>query len=146
MRRRLVELALAALVATTVTAGGTATVRAGDEAVLVLRTLRPSDPCGFYRGQAYGKGMAHFATEMLWACEAIAARRAAGMPLGDRLEAADAAIERYRAAVLAAAMRRFRRSGGGVGATRLGLSEARTLTLADSAGALVALDGIRAGF
>jgi hypothetical protein len=68
------------------------------------------------------------------------------MPLGDRLEAADAAIERYRAAVLAAAMQRFRQSGGEAGATRLGLSEARTLTLADSAGALVALDGIRAGF
>lgn len=35
---------------------------------------RQADPCAFYRGQAYGRGLDHFAAEMLWACEAIAAR------------------------------------------------------------------------
>jgi hypothetical protein len=64
-------------------------------------TLEPSNLCGFFRDQAWGKGIGHYATEMLWACEAIAARRGAGLPLGDRLEAVESALARYHAAVVA---------------------------------------------
>jgi hypothetical protein len=64
-------------------------------------TLQPSSSCGFFRDQAWGKGIGHFATEMLWACEAIAVRRGAGLPLGDRLEAVDLALARYHDAVVA---------------------------------------------
>jgi hypothetical protein len=64
-------------------------------------TLQPSNPCGFFRDQAWGKGIGHYATEMLWACEAIAMRRGAGLPLGDRLEAVDLALARYHDAVVA---------------------------------------------
>jgi hypothetical protein len=120
----------------------TASARAAEGPTPAPGSLQPSDPCTFYRGQAYGKGMEHVATEMLWACEAIAQRRAANLPLGDRLEAAAAAIERYRTAVIVAAMKIFGRSRG----PRFGLSEVATRELADSTGALVALEGISTGF
>jgi hypothetical protein len=94
--------------------------------------------CGFFRNQAYGKGLGHFATEMLWACEAIARRRAAAMPLGDRLEATDAALARYREAVVAEAGRGHFRPGG--------FTEADKATLAEATGALTALAAISAGF
>ena len=141
MRPGPTEFILAGVLAT-----ATLAVPAGEPSSLVLATLQPSDPCTFYRGQAYGKGVAHFATEVLWACQAIAMRRAADMPLGDRLEAAEAAIERYRAAVIAAAVAMFEQAQSSAAGARLGLSEAAALALADSTGALVALEGIRTGF
>jgi hypothetical protein len=58
--------------------------------------LMRSDPCGFFRAEASGRGIGHFTTAMLWACEAAANRRRAGLPLGPRLAAAEAALERYR--------------------------------------------------
>jgi hypothetical protein len=120
-------------------------VRAGEPAA--PETAQPavaSDPCGFYRGQAYGRGIGHMATEMLWACEAISARRAAGMPLGDRLLAVELALERYRAAVISAGQAAFARD------RRHGLDggkrEAAKREIAEHTGALAALDAIRAGF
>ena len=111
-----------------------------------LRT-EPSDPCGFYRGQAYGRGLEHFSTEMVWACEAIANRRAAGMPLGERLLAAEAALDRYRAAVIAAGAISFTRNRTNrPGSAHLGTGEAAKSAIAETAGALAALDSIRSGF
>ena len=113
----------------------------------VLATLEVPDPCSFYRGQAYGKGLAHFTTEMLWTCEAIAARRAAGMTLGDRLQAADMALNRYRAALLDAGRARFRSARAGAPRPGvLGLDDAAKRALAENSGALAALDAIRTGF
>jgi hypothetical protein len=103
-----------------------------------------SDPCGFYRAQAYGRGISHMATEMLWACEAIYARRAAGMPLGDRLLAAELALERYRTAVISAGQAAFARD------RRHGLEGSHRdhakREIAEHTGALAALEAIRAGF
>lgn len=92
-----------------------------------ISTLAPSNPCAFFRDRAWGKGLDHPATAMLWACEAIAVRRSAGVALGDRLEAADLALGRYRAAVTASP----------------GEDEP---TLARQTGASDALAGIAAGF
>lgn len=90
-------------------------------------TLTPSSPCAFFRDRAWGKGLDHPATAMLWACETIAVRRGAGVALGDRLEAVDLALGRYRAAVTA--------SPGG-----------DEPTLARETGAFDALEGIATGF
>ena len=90
-----------------------APVRAENAAPLVLTTLRPASPCAFFRIQAYGKGLDDQATEMLWACEAIAARRAAEMPLGVRLEATELALERYREALHLVTRGGFATAAGG---------------------------------
>lgn len=123
---------------------------AGEAAAPVIAAQGPgmaSDPCGFYRGQAYGRGLDHFLTEMLWACEAIAARRGAGMPLGDRLVAAEVALERYRAAVIAAGAAEFALGRSArPGALRLGAADAAKASLAASTGTLTALERIRTGF
>jgi hypothetical protein len=104
-----------------------------------------SDPCSFYRHEAYGKGLEHFATEVVWACEAVAERRGAGMPLSDRMRAVEFALERYREAVVAANRRGFaHRPGPGDG-----WRDARERTreaLAAETGILAALEAIRAGF
>ena len=78
-----------------------------DEPALTLTTLRPTNPCAFFRGQAWGKGLHDPSTEMLWACEAIAQRRRGACPLGVRLEATDAALNRYREALHATGTRGF---------------------------------------
>ncbi len=103
------------------------------------------DDCGFYRSTAFGKGLTHFATEMLWACEAIQARRRAGMALSARLAHAEERFDAYRRAVVAASVadldqaRHERR-------IRLGIGEAEKHALAESTGALLALEAIRSGF
>ena len=107
-------------------------------------SMRTADPCTFYRGRAYRKPISHFATEMLWACEAIALRRTAAQPLGDRLEAAEAALEAYREAVVAASVAALRAMEPP--RMRMGLSEEETRALAEESGALAALDTIRSGF
>ena len=104
-----------------------------------LASLEAATACGFFQGQAYGKGLAHFATEMLWACETIAIRRASGVQLGDRLAATEAALARYREAVIAGAA--VRPHGHA-----FGLSENEKAVLAESTGALAALEGISVGF
>ena len=90
-------------------------------------TLQASNPCGFFHDQAWGKGIGHYATEMLWACEAIAARRRAGLPLGARLGAVDLALARYHDALVAG-------------------PDERAPELARSTGALDALQAVAAGF
>lgn len=64
-----------------------------------LVALEPADPCSFFRDVAWGQGIAHLTTEMLWACDAIADRNRAGIPLGARLEGVEAALARYQQAV-----------------------------------------------
>jgi hypothetical protein len=92
-----------------------------------LSTLAPSSPCAFFRDRAWGKGLDHHATAMLWACEAVDARRRVGVPLGDRLEAVDLALARYREAVTTSA-------------------PADEPMVARASGALDALEGIALGF
>ncbi len=103
------------------------------------------DPCRFFRGRAFGKGIDHYATEMLWVCDAIAERRRAAMPLSDRLLATEIALESYRRKIISAAVTdldRRRRERD----RRLGLSEAENLRIAEESGALTALDAVRLGF
>lgn len=94
-------------------------------------------PCTFFRSQAQRMAITHFLTEMHWACQEIAARRAAGMPLTDRLIAAEGALIAFREAVTAA------RTQTG---THLSLNEARKRELAETTGALAALEAISTGF
>lgn len=102
-----------------------------------------TDPCTFYRMQAFGRGLDHFASEMLWACEAIAARRGAAMPLSERLDAMAGALERYRAALIEAGRESYNRDRE-IGL--LGLSEAAKRDLAERTGTLAALEAIRTGY
>ncbi len=120
---------------------------AGEDASPPGGLVAASDPCGFYRGQAYGRGLMHYATEMLWACETIQARHAAEMSLSARLLAAEAALERYRTAVIATGAAVFARERAArPGQMRLGAGEEAKAALAESTGTLAALEAIRAGF
>lgn len=106
-----------------------------------------SDPCGFFRGQAYGRGLEDPATEMLWACETIASRRAAEMTLSERLVAVELALERYRTAVVEAGAAAFARNrADDYGSGYFGAGDAAKADLAESTGMTAALDAIRAGF
>ena len=95
---------------------------AGETASMANSALRPADACLFFRGQAYKHAIDDFATEMLLACEVIARRRAAGVPLSDRLIATEAMLETYREAVVAARAETF--GGSCTGRWELGLSAA----------------------
>ena len=106
-RSRLLAALLAALARhASALAGETASVRRRRNAARPL-----GDPCLFFRGQAYRRAIDDFATEMLLACEAIARRRAAGVPLSDRLIATEAMLQTYREAVLSARPETFDGSG-----------------------------------
>jgi len=107
--------------------------------------LAPSDPCAFFRGRAWGQGIAHYTTEMLWACEAIAVRHAAAMPLSERLRETEAALDRFRDAVVLAGGAAFERSRR-LQLRYLGVSPADEREIAERVGVLAALDDIRAGF
>jgi hypothetical protein len=133
-------LLLAALLAACVAVPGLA----GERVSGTGSTLRPGDPCLFFRGQAYKRSIDDFATEMLLACEVIARRRAAGVPLGDRLTATEAMLETYREAVLAARPDSF--AAGGTLRWELGLTAAQKQAIADETGVLLALEAIRHGF
>ncbi len=146
MRRLKPSLSALALAAALLVAPPPPPAAAGEERPPALSALGATDPCGFFRGQAYGRGLDHFLTEMLWACEAIATRRGAGMPLGDRLLAADGALERYREAVVAAGAADFARARSTGPGARLGAADAVKSTLAAQTGTLTALDAIRSGF
>jgi hypothetical protein len=143
LARSLVPLAaLLALVA----AVGAAPAGEALDGPTVQHGLR-SDPCSFYRGQAYGRGLEHFSTEMLWACEAIAARRAAEMELSERLHAVERALERYRQALVAEGGAAFARSRiGPPRSVALGPGDAVKAALAETSGALEALATVRSGF
>jgi hypothetical protein len=93
--------------------------------------------------QAFGRGLDHFASEMLWACEAIEARRGAAMPLSERLDAVAGALERYRSALIDAGRASYLRDRE-VGL--LGLSEDAKRDLAERTGTLAALESIRTGY
>ena len=109
--------------------------------------LEASDSCGFFRGQAYGRGLADFTTEMLWACEAISRRREAGITLGPRLAEADRALRRYHEAITTLARRAMaERRRLGWNAPIQPLSAERQTEIAEETGALTALETIRAGF
>jgi hypothetical protein len=129
----------AALAVSGPAAGGEAgpTAAAGQDQLVAVG---PIHPCTFYRGQAYRMGVTHFATEMLWACEEIALRRAAGMALSDRLLAAEAALIAYRDAFADA--RNARDEAG----ARQAPSEGLRLELAETTGVLAALEAISGGF
>jgi hypothetical protein len=137
---RLIGVVLAGVLATSVNAGEYFEAPDAEG-----RFGHTSDDCGFYRGAAFNKGLTHFATEMLWACEAIQERRNAGMRLSPRLSLAADRMDAYRTAVVQASVaalgtaRKERR-------IRLGLGEAEQQALARSTGALDALEAIRAGF
>ena len=118
----------------------------GDESV-ALRPQGSSDPCSFFRQQTYRKALTDYTREMLWACEEIVRRRAAHVPLSDRLEATATMLEAYREAVTAAGSEAFDRNRhSGIPAWGLGLSEEEKYAIADSTGALLALEAIRNGF
>jgi hypothetical protein len=117
---------------------------AGESVSEAGSTLRPADPCLFFRGQAYKRSIDDFTTEMLLACEVIARRRAAGVPLSDRLTATEAMLETYREAVLAARPDTF--DGSGTLRWELGLTAAQKHAIADETGMLLALEAIRHGF
>jgi hypothetical protein len=111
----------------------------------VAAGLAQSDPCQFYRGRAWGRGITHYTTEMLWACEAITRRRAASVPLGDRLEAAEAALERFRAAVIETSSIEYAGArSGNLGYFSLSAREQEQIAV--RTGAIAALDTIRTGF
>lgn len=107
-------------------------------------TLAASDPCAFFRSRAWGKGLDDPATEMFWACEAIVARRAADIPLSDRLAAAEAALERFRGAVHDASAEAFVNRTRGF--ATLGLAPSRERDLAEASGVIAALEAIRERF
>ena len=109
--------------------------------------LDPSDPCYFFREQARRKGLAHYATEMVWACEALAARRGAGLPLNDRMLATEAAFEAYRLRYLEA-LKVSHEAQGNRGYWRFGidLSDDDKHVIAEDTGILVVLETIRNGF
>jgi hypothetical protein len=108
--------------------------------------LSDGTDCVFFRWQALDKGLRDPATEMLWACQAILSRRAAGFKVGDRLGAAEFALDAYRAAVAAAERER------GAAAARIGfahrpqLQEAELRRLAEESGAALAIEALRDGY
>jgi hypothetical protein len=119
----------------------------GGEAIEPVAPSQRSDPCGFYRAQAFGRGLDHFSTEMLWACEAIVARRDADMALGERLAAVELALERYRLAVIAEGAAAFARSRSRVARSAVvTTADTSKAALAESTGALAALESVRAGY
>lgn len=131
-------------------AAGPDQIRAGDRDVarpIAARATQPADSCSFYRGQAWGKGLAHFSQEMLWTCEAIAARRQAGFALSDRLAVAATALEAFRATLLADANQGFREArASGRDPFAREMSNAEKEAIARATGALDALAQLSGGF
>lgn len=105
-----------------------------------------SDPCTFYRGQAWGRGLTHFTTEMLWACEAVQDRRRAGFALSPRLVEVEAALERYRVAFVEIAVAAFARDRARSMLRGAAGGDAGRMELAERTGTLAALESIRTGF
>ncbi len=119
---------------------------AGESAAPTAETLQSGDPCLFFRSQAYSRGIDDFTTRMLAACEVIARRRAAGVPLGDRLAATELMLDTYRSAVIAAGEDPKRVQHGNAHQWSLALSHAEKHAIADETGALLALEAIRTRF
>jgi hypothetical protein len=98
--------------------------------------------CTFYRVRARGLGLQHWATELVWACEMVAERRAANMPLNDRMLAVEHALVLYRDALLKNRRDWIARREGRE-PVPLREAEAR---LAAETGMLAALEAIQQGF
>ncbi len=110
-------------------------------------TTVQSDTCSFFRAQAFGRGLDHFSTEMLWACEAVEQRRAAEMDLSERMVAVDLALQRYQAAVVAAGSAAFARDRARQHDTgHIGTGDRTKAQIAETTGMLAALEAIRTGF
>lgn len=131
-----------ALLAAALLAAGS--VSAGDAGGAPIEG-QASDPCSFYRLEAWGKGLEHYATEVVWACEVVAERRGAGMPLSDRMKAVAFALERYRSALVEANRRGFAHRPGPGDGWREARERGRA-ALAEETGMLAALEAIRSGF
>jgi hypothetical protein len=101
--------------------------------------------CGYYRSQARGQGINHYTTEALWACEALSARRAAGMPLSDRMLAVAHALEQFREAMSEERAARYPRTGGPGIPLRVARERTREI-VAEESGMLAALEAVRTGF
>ena len=112
-----------------------------------IRVGSAGDPCLFFRSQAEDKGLTDYTREMLWACEEIARRRVARMPLSDRLLATAAMLDAYRSAVIAATSEMSQRKRA-VGAPpwALGLTDEEKHAIADATGALLVLEAIQTGY
>jgi hypothetical protein len=109
--------------------------------------LRHTDPCTFYRSQAWQKGLDHFAQDMLWSCEVINRRRSVGMPLSDRLRAAEAALDVYRAEVVRRARLRFREDRArGADPFHRRITDDEKRRIAAETGALKALAALSTGY
>jgi hypothetical protein len=146
-RRTAVAMAVAAGVAGAGEAGDRAFPDFERDGPVALLPQSSSDPCVFFRGQAFDKALSDYTREMLWACEEIARRRAARIPLGDRLEATAAMLDAYREAIIAAGSEAFvRNRRAGLPPWALGLSDDEKYAIADATGALLALEAIRLGF
>jgi hypothetical protein len=117
-------------------------VAADEAAAPVPAVQRTPDPCTFYRMRARNLGINHWATEVVWACEAIAQRREAGMDLNDRMLAVEFALESYREALVADRRERIARPGSRARAEQREAEE----RLAEETGMLAALEAIRTGF
>ncbi len=145
MRRIPICLSLACVLAF----GSPPTARGDDplRTPVALVTSHKADPCGFERTEAYGAGLMHFSTEMLWGCEAVARRRAAALPLGDRLLRFAKAMNRYEAAVATASRLSYStRRTTGIYMPVPALTDTEKQALAESTGTLQALAEIRSGF
>ncbi len=117
-----------------------------DGPTMVAGPSDPNDPCQFFRRQAFNESLQHYSREMLWACEEIARRKAAGIPLSDRLQATAGILDTYREALIAGAEAFAQKRPAGLPPWAPALSEEQKYAIADQTGALLALEAIRSGF
>jgi hypothetical protein len=109
------------------------------------RERRSRPPCRLFEVEASCKPATHFASGAPTACREIARRRAERRPLGDRLEATVAVLERYRAATCAAHAA-ARTAAAGVPAWARGATEEDKARIAGETGVLTALQYMRDGY
>lgn len=148
MQRKLLKFLSALLLTAPLTSAMLAASPAATDTLPSSRVAgQPIDPCLFYRSQAWQHGLGHFSRNMLLSCEAIAARRQAGMHLSDRLVAAEAALEAYRSGVIAAALHHFEENlAFGCNSFLSRVSEEEKSAIAKHSGALGAMEALDAGY
>jgi hypothetical protein len=111
----------------------------------VPAAARSVDPCAFFRQRMRGHGLDHWWVEVVWACQEVTRRRAAGMAMSDRLLAVEFALARFREAVSRDRAERVARPGPR-GESFRAEQAAAVERLAEETGMLAALEGIRQGF
>jgi hypothetical protein len=142
-RRSPMRLALLAFLM--LAAGGPAPAAAETETQPVAARSNGADPCNFYRVRARGKGINHYLTEVVWACEMVVQRRETGVGMSERMVAVEFALEQYREALVED--RRNPRVPAGLRGTALrAAQEAERDRIAEESGMLAALEAIRLGF